>query len=100
MLATLIVPQATLATNASIHENVRDWLCDQFGGFTAHDATGGWKAPGGAVIVEPVTCYDVACEDTAEIRERLRTMARRVKADLGQECVYLAFNPSVQVEFI
>lgn len=43
---------------ADASENIETRMCDAFGGFTAYDARGGWKAPDGDIVREPVTVYE------------------------------------------
>jgi hypothetical protein len=72
---------------------------EHFGGFTAREATGGWS-DGRQTITEPVTVYDVAMEGNAADMEHMRCLARQVGQEMEQDCVYLAFNPAVNIEFI
>ena len=100
MLATIIVPETIGSPNANCHAEVRDALEATFGGWTAHEATGGWKPVTGEAIEETVTVYDVAMDDTILNRQTMRSLATDVARDLDQEAVYLSFNTAVEVEFI
>lgn len=78
------------------------------GGFTASQATGGWLDANGVLVVEPVTVFDCDCrDDRAGIEYRqvsnradadaFRDLARKVKADLRQDCVYLRIDGIVEM---
>jgi hypothetical protein len=67
------------------------------GGFTAFPAVGGWVDAAGKLIVEPVTVFD--CFDyTNGSAELFRDLARRIRQDLNQDCVYLSIDG--EVEFV
>lgn len=65
-------------------------LAREFGGFTRTVASGGWIAPDGRTIIEPMFLY--ACDidnSTADYAaEAVRRFALRIKSDLAQEMVY------------
>lgn len=96
MIATLIVPQSD---KQGLHSTYRARLATEFGGWTAHEAIGGWISPTGVEITEPVVVYTVAMDDSPANRSAMRALARTVKADMEQEAVYLSFTQA-DVEFI
>ena len=99
MQATIIVPCGTGDEQA--YQHGLQWnLAHRFGGYTARESVGGWTNGKGQLIREPVMVYDVACEDTAEVREQFHGIAADVARDLHQECVFLAFDPDRKAEFI
>lgn len=77
-IASVTLPVADNDGNslADAHAALRSSLAEEFGGFTAINATGGWCDPStGKVYVESVIRYDVAMEDSAVNRAKLADMA-------------------------
>jgi hypothetical protein len=83
---------------AAAHNWLRRKLSDTFGGFTAHEAVGGWST-GGVVQIEPVVRYVVACPTDKQARVTLRLIAADLQRMGKQEAIYLRM-PSGDVEFI
>lgn len=102
MLVKLIVPVDLASHKIKVyHRTLRETLCAHWGGFTASDATGGWNNAAGQTVTEPVFVYHIAVpEDLPSVREDFRKLAREIKADLAQDCVYLEFNPAATVELV
>jgi hypothetical protein len=79
-------------------------IADIAGGFTATQATGGWKDIGdGELIVEPVTVFDCTREPDPTcypgplgIADMFRTLAVQIARDLSQTCVYLEIDGVVE----
>jgi len=72
-------------------------IADMGGGFTAVQGTGGWIAPDGSLVVEPVTVFDVSLADDASYSSdhgvgAIRQLASNIARDLRQDCVYLAID--------
>jgi hypothetical protein len=66
-------------------------IADIAGGFTATQATGGWKDDSGRLIVEPVTVFD--CHFTRGIfLVKFYDLARKIARELHQDCVYLEID--------
>jgi hypothetical protein len=72
------------------------------GGFTAYQATGGWKDDQGRLIVEPVTVFDCNVDATyrpeSHLRpqEHFRQLAHSIAVELHQECVYVEFDGAAE----
>lgn len=62
ILASFILPTHDNSGNdlSPIHSGLQSELVDSFGGFTAIDSLGGWRAPDGKIMVEPGKRYNVA----------------------------------------
>lgn len=76
-------------------------IADIAGGFTASQATGGWKDDTGILIVEPVTVFDCAISgeligNTQWSAIQFRMLAKRIAKDLRQDCVYLEIDGVVE----
>jgi hypothetical protein len=82
------------------------------GGFTAHNATGRWidnrlvdsdgfedslGEPANKLIVEPVTVFDCSCTVARGIEGAFRDLAKRIGAELKQDCVYLEVDGVVEL---
>lgn len=82
--ARMILP----ASQAAEITKVEAQFVEDFGGFTAFPiAKGGWKAPDGSVMIEPVVALDVAMKPRdSKVIERIASDAAR---DAGQQEVYL-----------
>lgn len=74
-------------------------LITEFGGFTRTFAFGGWRAPDGRVILEPVSVYAIAIRRNATDTARLTCLAAQMRELLDQEEVYIKL-PTGQVVFI
>ena len=66
-------------------------LAREFGGFTRMTASGGWIAPDGRTITEPMFLYACDIDNSAAVfaAEKVWRFADRVKHDLTQEAVYV-----------
>jgi hypothetical protein len=73
-------------------------LLRNWGGFTLSTGCGGWEH-NGRVYREPVWLFDVAAEDTADNRNRLRDVATWLARQADQQAVYVR-HASGDVEFI
>lgn len=81
-------------------DTLRNMLLDSFGGFTESDARGAWRDPADSKLyVEPVTRFDVACEDNSESESSLRRIAAHMAREARQVCIFLVL-PSGSVEFV
>ena len=81
-------------------------IADIAGGFTATQATGGWKDNQGKLIVESVTVFGIAIADTPDDEgdvthngypassriADLRDLAKQIARDLSQTSVYLEID--------
>lgn len=106
----LIVPNKWSQANMAAVYPVKRYgpdIADIAGGFTATQATGGWKDSTGMLVVEPVTVFDCSCEHDIVSLERglvdcatlrFRDLAKRIAKELRQDCVYLAIDG--RVEFV
>jgi hypothetical protein len=73
---------------AAVHAWLRNKLCHVFGGFTAHEAVGGWKDPNGRVVIEPVIRYVVGVEYDFD-NDTLVNIARDCRRMGNQDAVYV-----------
>ena len=92
MKIRLIVPNGPNASHPVGRYGPR--IADIAGGFTATQATGGWKDNDGQLIVEPVTVFDCSCP--TGIGDDWRDIARDIAKDLSQTCVYLEIDGVVE----
>lgn len=67
-------------------------LIDAYGGTTAWLAEGAWRNGAGDVVSEEVTVILTFCEDTAENRLHIETLAQDFLTDSGEECVLYVIN--------
>jgi hypothetical protein len=96
MQVRLIVPNCNCSTSPIVAYGAR--IANIAGGFTATQATGGWTDASGALVVEPVTVFD-ADDNYANAplhAEAFADLARTIKADLSQDCVYLRIDGVVE----
>ena len=109
MKIRLIVPNGTgKNSHLCIVEQLYGLLiADIAGGFTATQATGGWKDASGKLIVEPVTVFDChddvpadgynrAVNPPVDCRDDWRDLARDIARELSQTCVYLEIDGVVE----
>lgn len=61
--AKIYVPDAV---DDSTHQYVKSWLAEEFGGYTAYDAQGGWRNDDGDLVEESVTVYEIVAPSTAD----------------------------------
>jgi len=73
-------------------------IADITGGFTATQATGGWKNDYNVLIVEPVIVFDCAVEgyQNRGIEILFRALAKTIAQDRKQTCVYLEIDGVVE----
>jgi hypothetical protein len=99
----LIIPSTVNVNEAASPETVKKWVrcakvqfAELFGGFTSHNAVGGWMSAQG-LVEEPVTV--VASFTDANGLKRLgevRAFAAKMGRALGQEAVAIEVNHSLQ----
>ena len=78
-LSTIILPLCDNSGNAlpDVHAALQGSLCDIFKGFTATPCKGGWIDPEtGARYFDDSLSYAIACEDSAEVRSKVESIAR------------------------
>ena len=92
MKIRLIVPNCNRNTSPIVAYGLA--IANIAGGFTAAQATGGWKDDQGNLIVEPVTVFD--CDDAREDIGAWRDLAKTIARDLNQTCVYLEIDGVVE----
>ena len=107
MQIRLIVPNCNRNTSPIVAYGKR--LAEIAGGFTAFQAVGGWIDNQGQLIQEPVTVFDASLSDEyvsvnassgqASVGPvaRFRDLAKHVRRELNQECVYLSFDGQVEL---
>ena len=79
----------------SILKKVKQVMCDNFGGYTAYDAEGGWKR-GNTYIFEDITIIKCFYRSTgAEALRFVTVLAEYVKKKLGQEAVRIEQNGGI-----
>ena len=107
MLIRLIVPMTYWNADHAEKEGLDPISCyglaiaDIAGGFTATQATGGWKDSSGNLVVEPVTVFDCAIADKGVLYNEgkvncFRALAQRIARELHQEVVYLQIDATVE----
>lgn len=57
----IVIPIPT-EVDVQVRERVRNRMAETYGGFTAHVAEGGWKAPDGQLITEKVDVITAVAE--------------------------------------
>lgn len=91
-----VAPDALAATLATI----RARFASTFGGYTETDATGGWIAPDGRLVVEPAKRWTLLTDaDAADAYALGEAAARMVGRGLNQASVVLEVEP-VKVTFV
>lgn len=80
-----------------VHHSLRVDAIEKWGGFTAHNALGGWRRPDGLTLNEPVMVYEIAMSmaDVVNFRSFVRDVAREAR----QDCVMMV-TPNGDVEFV
>jgi hypothetical protein len=99
-LATITLPIADNDGNPlnDVHAALQLDLIAQFGGFTAIDARGGWRDKStGKVYAEPVTQYQIECEDSDA--GKLCDIAKFFGRMANQICMFVMM-PTGNVGFI
>ena len=101
MKIRLIVPNCNRNTSPIVAYGLA--IANIAGGFTAAQATGGWKDDQGNLIVEPVTVFDCSIEPDSNcfpgplgIADKFRDLAKTIARDLNQTCVYLEIDGVVE----
>jgi hypothetical protein len=94
MQVRLIVPNCNRNTSPIVAYGAR--IARIAGGFTAVQATGGWTDKDGVLVVEPVTVFDCDMTMAPGHLGAWRDLARTIKADLRQDCVYLRIDGIVE----
>lgn len=96
MKIRLIVPNCNRNTSPVVAYGKA--IANIAGGFTATQATGGWVDGTGALVVEPVTVFDCHHADEAyHDYTAWRDLAKRICAELRQDCVYLEVDGVVEL---
>jgi hypothetical protein len=77
-------------------------IADIAGGFTATQATGGWKDAVCGLVIEPVTVFDCSVEPVhgshyVRLAAFFRLLAKRIARELNQDCVYLEIDGQVEL---
>lgn len=67
-------------------------LIDTYGGTTTWQAEGAWRNGEGMVVEEDVLVLLTFCEDTAENRLHIESLAQDFLTDSGEECVLYVIN--------
>ena len=76
-------------------KKIKRLMCDQFGGYTAYDAEGGWKS-GNTYIYEDITVIKCFYKSTGtEALQFVKVLAEYVKKKLGQEAVTVEQNGGI-----
>lgn len=94
MKIRLIVPNCNRGTSPLVAYGRT--IAEIAGGFTASQATGGWKDDRGDLIVEPVTVFDCNVEPDGEVCTKFYNLAKRIAHELHQTCVFLEIDGIVQ----
>ena len=102
----VIIPSTTNVNEDASPETVANWVRSAkvkfarlFGGFTAHNAVGGWVSQEHGLIEENVTIVtSYTDEDGLGFVEMVREFAAQMAAALGQEVVSVEIDH--QLEFI
>lgn len=102
----VIVPSTVNANQSASKEVISKWInaakvkfARLFGGFTAHNAVGGWVSQEHGLIEENVTIVtSYTDEDGLEFVEMVKEFAAQMAAALGQEVVSVEVDH--QLEFI
>jgi hypothetical protein len=69
------------AVSDEIRAELRRKMCERYGGFTSVDGAGGWKAPNGDIIAEPVAVHEVAGATPAAAADMAAFVAERSDED-------------------
>lgn len=102
----IIIPSTTNVNEAASPETVGKWIkCAKtqfaglFGGFTSHDAVGGWMSPVHGLVEEPVTVVASFTDDHGLNRVgEVRAFAAKMGRALAQEAVALEIDH--RLEFV
>lgn len=86
---------ARVAGNLAAHDALRLRLIEVFGGYTCTSGTGGWMD--GVPTTESVAVYDVAHDDTIELRTALSDIAVEFGDKLGQKAVYVRIGGEAEI---
>lgn len=76
---------------AAVQSQAAESLIDAFGGVTVQEATGGWKAPDGTVILEPVWRLISAYEPKPENDKKIKAIAEAIGKAAHQIAVYIRY---------
>ena len=102
----VIVPSTINASESAPNETVAKWIkaakvkfARLFGGFTAHNAVGGWVSQEHGLIEETVTVVaSFTDEDGLEYLASVKEFAARMAEAMGQEVVSVEVDH--QMEFV
>ena len=102
----VIVPSTVSVCQSASKEVISKWInaakvkfARLFGGFTAHDATGGWVSADHGLIEENVTIITSFTDDDGlEFIETVKEFAAQMAEALGQEAV--AVEVDHELEFV
>ena len=99
----LIIPSTLNANEAASTEIVNKWVkcakvqfAQLFGGFTSHNAVGGWLSPVHGLIEENVTVVSSFTDDHGLKRlKEVKVFAAKMGRALGQEAVAMEVDHSL-----
>lgn len=96
----IVIPIPT-EVDVQVRERVRNRMAETYGGFTAHVAEGGWKAPDGQLITEKVDVVTAVADETADISpdEFARATARHVARESDESEVMWFVRPVAAMGF-
>jgi hypothetical protein len=73
-------------------DTLGEYLTSAYGGVTVRDAHGVWRNGLGDFVAEEVVVVLAFCEDTAENRLHIETLAREFLQTTSEECVLYVIN--------
>ncbi len=74
------------------HQEARGWLLRTFGGYTASNVRGAWKAPDGTTCYDNSVRYEIAADWTEKQKDELYCIATDAGFLARQQCVYLVWE--------
>ena len=100
----VIIPSTTNVSEAASPETVSRWVkcaktqfAELFGGFTSHNAVGGWMSPVHGLVEEPVTVVSSFTDDSGLNRlGEVKAFARKMARALSQEAVAVEVDHSLE----
>ena len=100
----IIVPSTVAASQAASKELVRQWVTSAktkfarlFGGFTSHNACGGWVSEQHGLIEEPVTVVaSFTDDDGLEFIDKVKEFAAQMALAMGQEAVSVEVDNALE----
>jgi hypothetical protein len=79
------------------HRELQAILLREFGGYTSHEAVGGWRDGSGKLYNEPVIVHEIAMK--LEDAPKLRDIAQAMATSARQQSVMIV-TPCGEVEFV